>query len=165
MRSIFVLVSALLWGGIWSNVHAQTVMQTPLYPGIGPETSMIETGPAGSSYVPLDSWLYPALDRLHALGYVDSAYLGMLPWTRLGIAHMLERIADRIQTGTENEEAKSIYFAVLREVRPDLERTTRPNHPHIESDSVFTELRGVGGTPLRDSFHRGQSTVNDNGRP
>src|SRR5262249_44927749 len=36
----------------------------------------------GTPYVPLDSWIYPALDRLAGLGLVDSAYSGLRPWTR-----------------------------------------------------------------------------------
>src|SRR5207245_618660 len=36
----------------------------------------------GSPYVPLDSWVYPALDRLTAMGLIDSAFEGMKPWTR-----------------------------------------------------------------------------------
>jgi hypothetical protein len=160
-----VLVSALLWGVMWSNAQAQTAVQQPSFPDIGSATSLIETGPAGSSYVPLDSWLYPALDRLHALGYIDSAYLGLRPWTRLSIAHMLQRSADRIRTDTNNQEARSIFMSVLHEVQPDLERTTRLSHPNFQSESAYTELLGVSGTPLRDSFHLGQSIVNDYGRP
>lgn len=30
--------------------------------------------PAGSTYVPINSWIYPAIDRLHALGEVDTIY-------------------------------------------------------------------------------------------
>src|SRR6266568_1089682 len=43
-----------------------------------------ERNPAnqGSAYVPLDSWIYPALDRLAALGVIDSGFGGMRPWTR-----------------------------------------------------------------------------------
>src|SRR5690348_4024691 len=37
---------------------------------------------ANSIYVPLDSWVYAAFDRLAALGYASSAYSGMRPWTR-----------------------------------------------------------------------------------
>src|SRR5947207_3113672 len=36
----------------------------------------------GSSYVPLDSWIYPALDRLAALGMIRSQISGLRPWTR-----------------------------------------------------------------------------------
>lgn len=40
-----------------------------------PDSAMYETGSEGSTYVPVDSWIYPALDRLHGLGYVDTAFL------------------------------------------------------------------------------------------
>lgn len=33
----------------------------------------------GSPYVPLDSWIYPAFDRLIALGYIRSAIIGQRP--------------------------------------------------------------------------------------
>jgi hypothetical protein len=123
------------------------------------------TGWEGSTYVPVDNWIYPALDRLHALGYVDSAFLGLRPWTRLSIAHMLELSADHIETDTHNDEAQAIYLAVLREVQPDRDRTTALFRPRTELESVYTDLRGTSGTPLRDSFHLGQSIINDYGRP
>src|ERR1700748_738226 len=49
-----------------------------------------------STYVPLDNWVYPALDRLNSLGYLDSAFFGLRPWTRLSIVHMLQQTADKI---------------------------------------------------------------------
>jgi hypothetical protein len=113
----------------------------------------------------MDSWVYPALDRLHALGYLDSAFLGIRPWTRLSIAHMLEQSADRIDTDEHDDEARDIYLAVLHEVQPDINNATELNHPSAELESVYTNLRGISGTPLRDSFHLGQTLVNDYGRP
>ncbi|HET7102170.1 MAG TPA: phosphatase PAP2 family protein, partial [Terriglobia bacterium] len=44
----------------------------------------------GSPYVPLDSWVYPAIERLGAMGYVQTAMLGMRPWTRLECARLVE---------------------------------------------------------------------------
>ena len=37
---------------------------------------------AGSTYIPIDSWIYPALDRLQALGYINYGYRGLRPWIR-----------------------------------------------------------------------------------
>src|SRR5580704_14709325 len=37
----------------------------------------------GSPYVPLDSWTYPAIERLAALGYIHTEFLGLRPWTRI----------------------------------------------------------------------------------
>ena len=105
------------------------------------------------------------MDRLHGLGYVDTAYLGLRPWTRLSIAHMLEDSADAVESEAGNDEARGIYFALLREVKPDLDRATGHDHPRTELESVYTYIRGIGGTPLRDSFHLGQTIINDYGRP
>ena len=126
---------------------------------------MISTSSEGSTYVPMDSWIYPALDRLHSLGYIDSAFMGIRPWTRLSIAHMLEQSADRIDTDRDNDEARSIYLAVLEEVQPDIDNATELNHPNGQLESVYTNIRGISGTPLRDSFHLGQTIINDYGRP
>ncbi|MFZ1013025.1 MAG: capsule assembly Wzi family protein, partial [Terracidiphilus sp.] len=130
-----------------------------------PYAGLQETDTQGSTYVPIDSWIYPALDRLHALGYLDSAFLGLRPWTRMSIAHMLEFDEDRVESEAGDDEARAIYEAVLREIKPDMNRTTEIAHPHAELESVYTALRGISGTPLRDSFHLGQTLVNDYGRP
>jgi hypothetical protein len=50
----------------------------------------------GSPYVPLDSWVYPALERLTALGYISSGSADMRPWTRMECARQLEEAQDRI---------------------------------------------------------------------
>jgi hypothetical protein len=120
----------------------------------------------GSVYVPVDNWVYPALDRLHALGYVDTAYPGLRPWTRTSISHMLELSADRIESDANNDEARSIFAALVREFRPDIDRSNSGvAPPRAQLESVYTQFRGVSGTPLRDSFHLGQSIVDDFGRP
>ena len=50
-----------------------------------------------SPYVPLDMWVYPAMERLIALGYVDSAVLGQRPWTRMELARLLEEPETKLQ--------------------------------------------------------------------
>ena len=165
MRTSFVLSAVLIWGGAWSVAQTQA-SNTPLtFPDYESGAGTTETGPAGSAYVPVDSWIYSALDRLHALGYVDSAYLGMRPWTRLSIAHMLELSSDRIETDAGNDEARAIYRSVLQEFQPDIEQATGSFRPHARLESVYSQLRGIAGTPLRDSFHLGQTIINDYGRP
>lgn len=51
---------------------------------------------AGSPYVPLDSWIYPALERLAALGYIHTEFLGMRPWTRRECARLVEEAGEVI---------------------------------------------------------------------
>src|SRR5580658_5468886 len=48
----------------------------------------------GSVYVPLDSWIYPALDRLAAMGYREPGFAGMRPWTRMECARMIDESKD-----------------------------------------------------------------------
>ncbi len=118
----------------------------------------------GSSYIPLDSWMYPELMRLYSLGYLDTVFLGMRPWTRLSVAHMLEGSADAIYN-SDNEEAIGIYKAVRYELEPDLEVPYGQKIGHAQIESVYTRVLGISGTPLRDSFHVGQTIINDYGRP
>jgi Capsule assembly protein Wzi len=121
--------------------------------------------PAGSTYVPLDSWLYPALDRLHALGGVDILYLGMRPWTRLSMVHALEVESDNIDQYDDHSEACQIYQAIQRALKPDINRLDHPERGYAETESVYTRVLGISGLPLRDSYHLGQSIINDYGRP
>ncbi len=39
--------------------------------------------------MPLDSWVYPAIDRLMAMGAIDSGFAGMRPWTRQECARLV----------------------------------------------------------------------------
>ena len=121
--------------------------------------------PLGSTYVPVDSWIYPAVDRLHALGYVDSAYMGMRPWTRVSIVNMLAKTTDKIADVDEGEEACTIYHSLQRELKPDVDQLNGSRKPQVQFESVYTRLNGIVGTPLRDSFHLGQTIINDYGRP
>ena len=155
----------LLLAAGFCSAGAQTAPQTPLPVDVDSYSFGEDNDTQGSTYVPIDSWIYPALDRLHGLGYIDTAFLGLRPWTRLSIAHMLELSADPIESEAGNDEARAIYVAVLREVKPDMDRASGLQHPSTQLESVFTNLRGIGGTPLRDSYHLGQTIVDDYGRP
>ena len=129
-----------------------------------PDYPMHSTHSLGSSYIPMDSWMYPALWRLYGLGYLDTAFLGMRPWTRLSVLHMLESTGETIATspGVASDEAEEIYLALVRELAPDAAGT---GAAHAELDTVYTRFLGITNTPLRDSFHLGQTIINDYGRP
>jgi Capsule assembly protein Wzi len=113
----------------------------------------------------MDSWVYPALWRLQALGYLDTGYLGLRPWTRLSVAHMLQLSADAIDANVNDDQAREIFLAVQKEVSSDVDTPRGDHEVRTEFESVYTQLRGITGTPLRDSFHLGQTIVNDYGRP
>ena len=117
-----------------------------------------------SSYIPLDSWMYPAVMRLYSMGYVDTVFLGLRPWTRLSVAHMLDQSANEI-TSSNNDEAIETYSAIEKELAPDMRAPRNQKIGRAGLDSVYERIMGVNGTPLRDSFHLGQTDINDFGRP
>jgi hypothetical protein len=121
-----------------------------------------------SPYIPVDSWVYPALWRLYALGYIDTIYLGMRPYTRASVDHMLEEAAARI-TDAGNEaaadEAQGIYESLQHALHFDASAPCGSDKPATRVESVYSVERAIGGTPLRDSFHLGSTIINDYGRP
>jgi hypothetical protein len=122
-------------------------------------------GAIGSTYVPLDSWIYPAIDRLHSLGQVDTAFLGIRPWTRLSILHMLEAGSATITATADDSDVCTIYHSLQHELKPDSDRAAGARAKYAEVESVYSRFIGISGTPLNDSFHLGQSIINDYGRP
>ena len=144
-------------------VSAQAQLRSSCVPL--PSTRDQDVAAMGSTYVPMDNWIYPALDRLYALGQIDTAFLGMRPWTRVSIVHMLEASSNQIRNTAEDSDACGIYHSVQEELKPDIERMENPKRPHAEIATVYTRLLGISGTPLRDSYHLGQSIINDYGRP
>ena len=122
----------------------------------------------GSPYIPVDSWVYPAILRLYSLGFVDNVFLGMRPWTRSSISHMLEEAGARIEdadAGPATDEAQAIYDALMHELRSEMAGPCMPHRGNSRIESVYTVARSINGTPLRDSYHLGSTIINDYGRP
>ncbi len=119
----------------------------------------------GSTYIPMDSWVYPALDRLHGLGCLDTAYFGLRPWTWNSVAHMLEE-TEMIAQCSADPLADQIANAVHQEVRRTSPKTAGTGYePAWALESAYVQGGGIVGTPLRDSYHVGQTLTNDYGRP
>ena len=122
----------------------------------------------GSPYVPLDNWIYPALDRLVALGYIDTAISGIRPWTRMECARLLEEAGERISTednGEENGGVLLLYDSLTTEFKSETEALGGGQNLSLNVDSIYTRFTGISGPPLADGYHFGQTIVNDYGRP
>ena len=117
-----------------------------------------------STYIPVDSWIYPEMMRLYSMGYVDTMFLGMKPWTRRSVLHMLQASEDDI-LGEDNTEAQEILASMLDELRDEVPTNQEARGRVFGLYSGYTRLMGIAGTPLRDSYHIGQTLVNDYGRP
>ena len=122
----------------------------------------------GSAYIPVDSWIYPAMMRLYSMGYVDTMNLSMRPYTRRSVLHMLQKSEDAILSSEDNQ-AQDILAAVLNELTDEgvTDRTLAggARGTVYGVQSVYTRVMGVSGPVLRDSFHLGQTFFNDYGRP
>lgn len=120
----------------------------------------------GSPYVEIDSWIYPALERLIALGYIKSGYLGIRPWTRMECARMLEEAEQQI--GDEDEQSREgpqIYRALAKEFAEENVRLNGAANVGASLDSVYVRATNISGSPLADGYHFGQTIINDYGRP
>jgi hypothetical protein len=119
----------------------------------------------GSPYVPLDSWVYPAMERLAALGYVKTAILAIRPWTRLECARMVEE-ASEVQPEVDAPlEVQQLYGALSQEFEHDTELMSGERNLDAQLESAYSRALGISGTPLTDNLHFGQTVLNDYGRP
>lgn len=119
----------------------------------------------GSPYVPLDSWIYPALERLAALGYVKTATLGMRPWTRLECARLLTEAGEPEPDSDAPQAVQQLLSALGEEFAHDSELLTGERNVDAQMESVYFRGSNISGKPLTDSQHFGQTILNDYGRP
>lgn len=122
----------------------------------------------GSAYVPLDSWVYPVFKRLASLGYAPDEESLAAPWTRRECLTLLEEAEDiasrrttKLSAGPAlNNEALGLIDALKAEFAHDADKS-----PTLRIESLYARYTQLTGTPLRDSYHFGQTIVNDYGRP
>ena len=174
----WVIPSAILLAGLLRFDPCQLAAETfgaghgaaQAAPDAGRPVPVCEPASLDSPYIPVDSWVYPAILRLYSLGYIDTVYLGMRPWTRASLDHMLEQAGARIEDAQDDpdsttDEAHQIYQALDHELHPDMEGPCGIFSGKSRIESIYSIFRGISGTPLHDSFHLGQTVINDYGRP
>ena len=136
----------------------------PAYPAYAPGNETMRQDHYGSVYIPVDSWVYPEMTRLYSLGYLDTMFLGMRPWTRRSALHMLQESQEAI-VNSNDAEAQEILAKLLTELDTEVPDGSRPRGAVYGLQSAYTRVMGIGGSTLRDSFHLGQTLANDYGRP
>jgi len=163
-------------GSIMGNLIAQNIYSRHHDPGLGGEAwrslSQIFRGEGnltpsnmGSPYVPMDSWVYSAFDRLAAMGYVNSGMFGMRPWTRLECARLLNESENhRIEDDSSSQAAKT-NMDLSKEFAGELRGMSEGDNRVAKVESVYTSVTGISGQPLTDGFHFGATIINDYGRP
>jgi hypothetical protein len=138
-------------------------------PAYAPEGEAIRHDTLGSAYIPVDSYIYPMALRLYSLGYLDSAFINMRPWTRRSLMHMLQKSSPAIIAGND-EQAMDLLSKLDECLAAEGAELTTPEESYSRGNlygvhSVYTRMMGIDGQTLRDSFHLGQTIAQDYGRP
>jgi len=169
--------SDVLVGTVIGNLVAQNIYSRHHDPGLGGEAwrsiSQIFRGdgtysPAnqGSPYVPLDSWIYPALDRLAAMGLIDSGFAGMRPWTRNECVRLLGEAEDKLSSNeNENSDVAKLVASLEREFHGEIEEANASGNTNFRLESVYARTEHISGMPLTDGYDFAQTQINDFGRP
>jgi len=149
-----------LGGGEWSAPLERTAKPTDV-----PAES------AGSTFAPLDSWVYPVLERLAAMGYVTSALQGMKPWTRTECARLTEEVGDALLEATRedrqpDEQAVQMFNHLKQEFAREIAVRSGRKNESARLESVYTRVMSLNGPILSDAMHLGGQTISyDFGRP
>jgi len=163
-----LLMAGLVLGTASAPAAGQSVGAWPVGQDASRPTFACEPSVLDSPYIPVDSWVYPAVLRLYSLGFVDSIYLGMRPWTQSSLDHALEEAGARIEdanAGPATDEAQDIYEALIHELRGEMQGPCLAHQGQTRIESVYSTARAISGTPLQDSYHLGSTVINDYGRP
>ena len=121
---------------------------------------------SGSAYVPIESWVYPIIDRLAGLGYIHSNFDSERPFTRLECA----RLASEAAGNAGGDDTPTSVIAMIDELQQEFAPESEvwagnsENHSAV-LESVYTRATEITGPVLRDGYHFGQTLYNDYGRP
>jgi hypothetical protein len=143
---------------------AATVATIPSMPAYQLTPEAHHTDALGSTYIPVDSIVYPMAMRLYSMGYLDSAFISMRPWTRRSLLHMLEKTSGEVMAEGDPE-AEAILARLQEYLAAEVPGQGFRRGEVYGAESVYTRFMGIGGQTLRDSYHLGQTINNDYGRP
>jgi hypothetical protein len=129
--------------------------------------SRLEVDPdkLGSVFVPMDSWMYPALDRLIAMGFINSASESIRPWTRLECLRQLKEAQDSLELeGRHSAASRAQAELLIQDLNTELEHEL-DDAQSLQVESLYARYGTIAGPALSDSYHFGQTWQNDFGRP
>ena len=131
-----------------------------------PEDAQKNPAYMGTTYVPLDSWVYPVFERLIALGYLPTATVAIRPLPRMECARLiLEAQGTTRESGEENPAIRLLIQSLQQEFAIELANLEGAPNLGVELDSAYARVTAIAGRPLRDSYNFAQTLYDDYGRP
>lgn len=125
-----------------------------------------------STYVPIESWVYSAFDRLAAEGYLPAAFFSLRPWTRMDCARLVDEAEEQADETEDQIAAKptasdvpALLASLKEEFAVELARRAGVRNAEFRMESLDQRVTTIAGRPLTDGFHFGETLVNNDGRP
>ncbi len=150
-------VTGWLTGRQIYNAHHNRELDNIQYGNFIPEAPL-----TGTTYVSIDSWVYPSLDRLTAMGYIDTAVAGLRPWTRSECARLVQEAGQEIDPGGSGTES-DLYARLASEFQMEIEG--KQTQPDARIEEIYARVGFLSGTPLADDYHFAKTFTDDFGRP
>jgi Capsule assembly protein Wzi len=121
--------------------------------------SMALQADAGFSSVPMDSWVYPALDRLAAGGLIPSQVAGLRPWTR---SECLRQVKEAEQVLAKRDGGDPVFEQLLDALHKEFDSSAEEA---VVLESIYSRQGIIAGPLLDNGFHFGETWSGDFGRP
>ena len=164
-QSVQSAQSALSPQSIQPNPQSTLGSPPPPNPPAKPLSDDTDPDTIGSTNVPMDSWVYPALERLGAMGFVPGQSSAIRPWTRQECLRQL-RLAEDIADQSDASSPSLLAQAHLLMADLHTEFESEPQfRESLSLESVYGRFGTIAGPALADSYHFGQTWWNDFGRP
>ncbi len=121
----------------------------------------------GSPSVPLDSWVYPAFERLAGLRMINTQIMGLKPWTRMECARLTEEAGEALEQSqtSDDDDVVRLQSQLALEFAYEINLLSGGRNLTANLDSVYVRGVSISGPALTNSFHFGQTVSYDFGRP
>src|SRR6516225_9188886 len=120
----------------------------------------------GTTFLPLDSWVYPVFDRLSAMGYLPTALEAVRPWARMECARLVLEAEEQLRTPEgENAAVRVMVHDLRQEFALELANLEGASNLGVQVESAYVRGDEIAGRALRDSYDFAQTLYDDYGRP
>ena len=117
------------------------------------QTRATSSANMGSPYVPLDSWVYPAMDRLIAWALFEPQSLTCGPGRDLSVPGSLLKRVSSLRTSTPVLRLPQKFMIHLaEEFRDDTRLMSGGENTRAQLESAYTRVTGISGQPMSQAL-------------